>query len=106
MANFCQLTGIIDKDFITSTAERLYIASTVRILSEKYEEKKRQQKPRGDNPDSLTQMNDMLRTEFLEFILRVIKLKYVESGIESNYVLALNHFFDTHISRFSTMYAN
>ncbi len=47
----------------------------------------------------------MLRTEFLEFVLRVVKFKFIETGACDSYIQALNKFFDHHVPRYDQMYA-
>ena len=67
-SEFCQMAGLIDKQFTLSTADRLFIAA-------KYDAND----DAGDNSQ-----NELIRYELLEILARTAKAKYVDLGLCQN----------------------
>ena len=90
---FCQKCKLMDKDFNLSTSDRLFIASTVKLEKEVAN--------KGSLSDEKTMViNDMLRFEFIELLVRIAKLKYIDTGIHERYYNALEELFETDLRNY------
>jgi len=49
--------------------------------------------------DALPLAQDMLRYEFIEFLIRAARAKFVESGLTKDYEQALNQFFREYVQQ-------
>lgn len=76
------MSGLIDKQFSLSTADRLFIAANFDANDDS-----------GDNS-----ANELIRYELLEILVRVAKAKYIDTGICSNAGEALELLLDKIIS--------
>lgn len=78
--DFCIDTGLIDKQLTSSAVDTLFIAGNFNV----------QQKQAGDNAK-----NELIRYEFLEVLVRIVKKKYIETGVCLNYASGLELLFKT-----------
>ena len=88
-SDFCQDANLIDKKFNLSSADRLFIAAN-------YMDSKVDQ---GNNS-----VNDLIRFEFLEIIVRIVKAKYVETGTFSTLYEGLVHLFNEVLSQYNLVH--
>ena len=93
------MAGLIDEKFNLGTCDRLFIASTV-VLDQSDEDRQKTLIRAKQNPDGIIAINDLLRHQFIELLLRVVKAKFIETGQANNYLEALNILFDVHISKY------
>lgn len=70
-------TGSTYKDKLEVTDEQKAIAHKMKLKVEK-------------DRDALPLAQDMLRFEFIEFLIRAARAKYVETGLTKDYELAFN----------------
>ena len=83
-SDFCQDSGLIGKHFNISTADRLFISANYNDSANS-----------GGNS-----AKELLRYEFLEVLVRIAKVKYLDPGIHDSYRPALEHLLTEEISRF------
>ena len=53
------------------------------------------------NTDGIVAINDAIRCQLIEYIVRIVKVKYVDTGIHDNYTQGLEFFFKTVLPRYA-----
>ena len=77
-SHFCKDCGMIGKNFNISTADRLFISANY-----------------TDAPVEGNTAKDLIRYEFIEVLVRIAKVKYIDTCICSSYPEALETFFNS-----------
>jgi hypothetical protein len=85
-SDFCQDSGLLGKHFNISTADRLFISANYNDAADA-----------GANS-----AKELLRYEFLEVLVRIAKVKYLDAGIYDSYRPALEHLITEELSTYSS----
>ena len=80
---FCRKCGLFDKKFGMSDADRLFISANFDPTANEG----------GDNSAS-----ELIRFEFLEVLVRIVRVKFIETGIDDTFEAGLQRLFDKHIT--------
>ena len=88
----------MDRHFTLSTADLLYISSVTALDQE--DEKAKTRAKLNRDPETMSPVNDLMRYQFIEALLRIAKCKFIETNICTNFVPALTRFFKEHYEQF------